>query len=228
MDRGLYVAASGMLTEMVRQEQIANELANSTTPGYKSDHSTQSGFGELLLHNTATGSPIGTVGFGVQISKTTTDLTPAPLHETGDPLDFAVEGEGFFAVRTAAGVRYTRDGQFSANAEGFLTDSLGNEVLGASGAPLKLRRDGTVPASEVGVFAVNGARKQGDSLFTGAAAGAATGTVRAGALEESATNPERAMVDMISSFRSLESDQKALQTIDETLGEFAGQVGAVS
>jgi len=228
MDRGLYVAASGMLAEMVRQEQIANELANSTTPGYKADRSTQSGFGELLLHNTANGTPIGTVGFGVQINSITTDLTPSPVHETGDPLDFAIEGEGFFAVQTAAGVRYTRDGQFTANAEGVLTDSLGNEVLGANGAPVKLRRDGTVPASEVGVFAVNGARKQGDSLFTGTAAGNATGTVKAGALEESATNPERSMVDMISSFRSLESDQKVLQTIDETLGEFAGQVGAVS
>lgn len=228
MDRGLYVAASGMLAEMTRQEQISNDLANSTTPGYKADRSAQSGFGEMLLTDTRTGRPIGPVGFGVQIAEIKTDLTPAPIHETGDPLDLAIEGEGYFGVRTAAGIRYTRDGQFTANAEGVLTDSFGNEVLGANGAPVKLRRDGTVTASEVGVFAVNGARKQGDSLFTGTAAGTGSGTVRAGALEESATDPERSMVEMISSFRSLESDQKAIQTIDETLGEFAGQVGAMS
>ncbi len=228
MDRGLYVAASGMLAEMVRQEQIANELANSTTPGYKADRSTQSGFGELLLRNTANGRAIGSVGLGVRIDRITTDLTPAPVHETGDPLDLAIEGEGYFAVRTASGVRYTRDGQFTANAEGLLADSSGNRVLGAGGAPVRLRRDGTVSASEVGVFAVEGARKQGDSLFTGTAAGTGSGRVRAGALEESATNPERSMVEMISSFRALESDQKALQTIDETLGESAGQVGAVA
>jgi flagellar basal-body rod protein FlgF len=228
MDRGLYVAGSGMLAEMVRQEQIANDLANSTTPGYKSDRSAQSGFGEMLLSNTRNGRPVGTVGFGVEIAEVKTDLTPAPVHETGDPLDMAIEGEGYFAVRTPNGVSYTRDGQFTANAEGLLTDTFGNAVLGANGAPVKLRRDGTVPAGEVGVFAVNNARKQGDSLFTGTAAGTASGRVQTGALEESSTDPERSMVEMISSFRTLESDQKAIQTIDETLGEFAGQTGAMA
>jgi flagellar basal-body rod protein FlgG len=228
MDRGLYIAASGMLAEIVRQEQIANELANSTTPGYKADRSAQSGFGDLLLSNTRNGRSIGRVGLGVQVDEIRTDLTPGPLHETGDPLDLAIEGEGYFAVRTPAGVRYTRNGQFGSSAAGTLTDAFGNEVLGANGAPVQLRRDGSVNAAEVGVFALNGARKEGDSLFTGTAAGNASGRVKAGALEESAVDPARSMVEMISSFRSLESDQKAIQTIDETLGEFAGQVGALS
>jgi flagellar basal-body rod protein FlgF len=217
-----------MLAEMVRQEQIANELANATTPGYKADRSAQSGFGELLLGNSRNGRPIGKVGLGVQIDEIKTDLTPAPVHETGDPLDLAIEGEGYFAVRTPNGVRYTRDGQFTASAAGTLTDAFGNEVLGANGSPVQLRRNGTVAASEVGVVALTGARKQGESLFTGTPAGTASGRVRVGFLEESATNPETSMVDMISSFRSLESDQKAIQTIDETLGEFAGHVGTVS
>ena len=118
MDRGLYIAASGMLSEMVRQEQISNELANASTPGYKADRTSQSGFGELLLQNTRTGSVVGPVGLGVQIAETKTDLAPAPIHETGNPLDFAVEGEGFFAVKTPAGVRYTRNGQFTADGAG--------------------------------------------------------------------------------------------------------------
>jgi flagellar basal-body rod protein FlgG len=228
MDRGLYIAASGMLAEMVRQDQIANELANASTPGYKADRSAQGGFGELLLQNTSSGAAVGPIGLGVQIEETRTDLAPGPIHETGEPLDFAVEGEGFFAVRTPAGVRYTRNGQFTANPQGLLTDSLGNQVLGPGGAPVRLRGDGSVAATDVGVFALNGARKDGDSLFTGTATGAAPGRVRAGALEESATDPARSMVDMISSFRSLEADQKAIQTIDDTLGQFAGQVGAMS
>ena len=227
MDRGLYIAASGMMAEMVRQDQIANELANATTPGYKADRSAQAGFGELLLRNTASGAPIGSQGLGVRIDEVRTDLTPGPVHETGDPLDFAIEGEGFFAVQTEAGVRYTRNGQFGVSAAGTLVDAFGNQVLGAGGAPVRVRQDGTVRASEVGVFAVTGAAKQGESLFTGTAAGTATGQVRAGALEEPAVDPARSMVDMISSFRSLEADQKALQTIDETLGEFAGKVGTV-
>jgi flagellar basal-body rod protein FlgF len=228
MDRGLYIAASGMLTEMVRQDQIANELANATTPGYKADRSAQSGFGELLLGNTESGRTVGSLGLGVQIDEVRTDLAPGPIHETGQPLDLAIEGEGFFAVRTPAGVRYTRNGQFGAAADGTLVDAFGNEVLGPDGAPVKLRRDGSLTATDVGVFAVEGAAKQGESLFTGTAAGAAPGLVKAGALEESATDPARSMVDMISSFRSLEADQKAIQTIDETLGEFAGEVGSVA
>lgn len=228
MDSGLYIAASGMLAEMVRQEQIANELANVNTPGYKADRATQAGFGELLLRNTAAGAPVGRLSLGVQIASTATDLTPAGVHETGEPLDFAIEGEGFFAVRTAAGVRYTRDGQFAPDAEGNLTDSLGDPVLGPSGAPVRLRGDGTVRATDLGVFAVTGARKQGENLYVGNPSGAATGRVRAGYLEESAVNPSQAMVQMISSFRTLEADQKSIQTIDETLSESAGQVGSIA
>jgi flagellar basal-body rod protein FlgG len=59
MERGLYIAASGMLAEQVRQDQIANDLANAATPGYKSDRTSQAGFGELLLSNGATGAVVG-------------------------------------------------------------------------------------------------------------------------------------------------------------------------
>jgi flagellar basal-body rod protein FlgG len=228
MDSGLYIAASGMLAEMVRQEQISNQLANVNTPGYKSDRATQAGFGELLLQNTRTGAAVGRLSLGVEIAETSTDLSAAGIHETGEALDFAVEGEGFFAVRTAAGVRYTRNGQFTTDAEGNLTDQLGDPVLGPSGAPVRLRGDGTVAAGDIGVFEVAGAEKQGENLYTGNATGAASGKVRAGFLEESAVNPSQAMVQLISSFRSLEADQKSIQTIGETLSESAGQVGSIS
>jgi flagellar basal-body rod protein FlgF len=228
MDSGLYIAASGMLAEMTRQEQISNELANVNTPGYKTEQSTQEGFGELLLQNTATGASVGSLSLGVQIGNTDADLTPAGVHETGEPLDFAIEGEGFFAVRTEAGVRYTRNGQFTTDAEGNLTDQQGDVVLGANGAPVKLRGNGTVAEGDIGVFEVAGAEKQGENLYTGNATGQANGKVREGFLEESAVNPSQVMVQMISSFRSLEADQKSITTIDETLSESAGSVGAIS
>jgi flagellar basal-body rod protein FlgG len=213
---------------MVRQEQISNQLANVNTPGFKSDRATQAGFGELLLQNTQTGAAVGRLSLGVEIAETSTDLSPAGIHETGEPLDFAIEGDGFFAVRTEAGIRYTRNGQFSTDAEGNLTDQLGDLVLGPSGAPVRLRGDGTVTPGDIGAFEVAGAEKQGENLYTGNATGAATGKVRAGFLEESAVNPSQAMVQLISSFRALEADQKSIQTIGETLSESAGQVGSIA
>ncbi len=65
MDPGLYIAASGMLAEQVRQSQLSNDLANASTPGYKPDQAEQQSFGSLLLANTSTGQQIGTINTGV-------------------------------------------------------------------------------------------------------------------------------------------------------------------
>ena len=74
MERGLYIAASGMLAEMVRQDQIANDLANASTPGYKADRATQKSFGDILLANTVSGQTVGPLGLGAQIDKIVTDV----------------------------------------------------------------------------------------------------------------------------------------------------------
>src|SRR5947207_8245525 len=100
MERGLYIAASGMLAQQVRQDQLANDLSNASTPGYKKDGSVQQSFGALLLANTSTGQPIGAINTGVRLGAPVTDLTPASLHQTGQPLDFGIAGQGSFAVRT--------------------------------------------------------------------------------------------------------------------------------
>ena len=226
MERGLYIAASGMVSEMARQDLIANDLANASTPGYKSDRAVQGSFGDLLLRNTQTGATVGPLGMGSRVERQVTDLSAAPIRETGEDLDFAVEGDGYFAVRTAQGVRYTRNGQFSAAANGTLVDQLGNAVLGANGQPVRIGADGKVPAASVGVFAVQNARKVGDSFFQGTASGRATGQVRSGALEGSGSDPVRAMTDMIASLRAFESGQKVITTIDSTLQKAANQVGS--
>jgi flagellar basal-body rod protein FlgF len=227
MERGLYIAASGMVSEMARQDVIANDLANASTAGYKSDRVVQSSFGDLLLRNTQTGQTIGPLGEGSRIDRQVTDLTAAPIKETGEDLDFAIEGDGFFAVRTAQGVRYTRNGQFTAAANGTLTDQLGNQVLGQNGQPVRIGADGKVPEGNVGVFAVNNVRKAGDNFFTGAAGGRGPGQVRSGAIEGSGADPVRAMTDMIASLRAFESGQKVITTIDSTLQKASNQVGSL-
>src|SRR5436309_3156767 len=152
MERGLYIAASGMIAEMVRQDQIANDLANASTPGYKSDKSTQRSFGDLLLSNTVTGQTVGPLGMGAHIDRIYTDTTPAALRQTGNPLDFAVEGDGFFAIQTPQGLRYTRNGQFQVSPQGTLMDAMGNQVLSQGGAPIRVPANGQVNPAQLGVF----------------------------------------------------------------------------
>jgi flagellar basal-body rod protein FlgF len=217
-----------MLAEQVRQNQLTNDLANASTPGYKVDNATQQSFGSLLLSNTATGQPIGNLQTGVRIDSIVTDLTPAPLHQTGQPLDFGIAGNGFFAVQTAQGIRYTRDGQFSSSAQGLLVDSQGNQVLSQNGAPIAVGPSGQVSASALGVFNVTGAAKQGYNLYSGTAAGLASGVVRQGELEGSGVDPVHTMVNMISSLRTYQTSENAIQSIDQTLQQSAASVGSLA
>src|SRR3954468_3280152 len=228
MDRGLYIAASGMLAEQVRQDQIANDLANSATPGYKDDRTTQTSSNSLLLANSVTGQVVGPQGTAVEVDKVSTDFTPQPARDTGEPLDFAIVGEGFFAVQTANGTAYTRNGQFMADAQGRLVTAQGDPVLGRGGAAIRVGADGTVDPRRLEVVALRNPRKTADSLVTGTPAGTGgVGQVRSSALEGSGANATTAMVDMIASMRAYEAGQKVIQTIDDTLGKASTQVGSV-
>lgn len=224
MERGLYIAASGMIAEMARQDQIANDLANAATPGYKADRSAQGAFGELLVTDVPTGSVVGSVNMATRVDRQVTDLTAQPVRETGEPLDFAVTGEGFFAIQTPEGVRYTRNGSFTANAAGQLVDQLGNTVLGPNGQPVQVGANGTVDPRTVGVSLVPDARKAGNGYFTGNETGQAPEAPRSGALEASSVDAARTMVDMLASLRAFEAGQKAISTIDTSL-EKANQLG---
>jgi flagellar basal-body rod protein FlgG len=227
MDRGLYIAASGMLAEQRRQEQIANDLANSATPGYKADRTAQRAFGDLLLGRDADGVAIGSQSLHVGVDEIRTDFSPAPVRDTGEPLDFAVDGPGFFAVQTGRGVRYTRNGQFAADAQGRLVTAMGDPVLGTASRPVMVAPDGRVDPTALRVVALTGARKDGDNLVAGTPAGGPAGRARAGALEGSGADATRAMVDMIASMRAFEAGQKTIQTIDATLEKAANRVGSI-
>jgi flagellar basal-body rod protein FlgG len=227
MERGLYIAASGMLAEMARQDQLANDLANASTPGYKADRISQKSFGDLLLSDTSDGHTIGKLGSGSAIDKQVTDFDQQALRTTDQPLDLAIQGKGFFGVQTPKGVRYTRNGSFTADAKGNLVDQVGNQVLGVGNKPITVDANGKVDTTKVAVFSLPTAVKQGDSYFTGTPAGTADGEVRSGVLEGSGVDPARAMVDLMGSMRAMEATQRAITTIDSTLQQTAQQVGGL-
>jgi flagellar basal-body rod protein FlgG len=227
MERGLYIAASGMIAEQTRQDLIANDMANTGTAGYKSDRATQRAFNEVLLENTKTKQDIGALGMGVAIDRQATDWTNGPLKITDEPLDFAIQGDGFFTVRGAGGeAQYTRNGRFSAANDGTLTTATGETVIGRNGQPVRVGADGTVDPNTLQVTLLNNPQKAGEGFVTGQAAGnAPIGTVKSGAIEGSGVDAARAMVDMIASMRAFEAGQKVIRTIDDTLGKAANDVG---
>jgi flagellar basal-body rod protein FlgG len=165
----------------------------------------------------------------VQVDGIETDFSPKPSRDTGEPLDFAITGEGFFGVRTAQGMRYTRNGQFTVSPQGLLVTAQGDPVLGRGGRTVRVGEDGRVDPRSLDVVRLENPRKEGDSLISGApAGGAGAGQVRAGALEASGSDAARSMVDMIASLRAFEAGQRVLRTIDDTLAKSATQAGSLS
>jgi flagellar basal-body rod protein FlgF len=227
MDIGLAIAAQGMLAEQVRQNELSNNLANGSTPGYKPQLSEQKSFDSLLLQNSATGQTIGSLDAGVDIARTATNTAAATLQSTGQALDFAVAGNGYFGVRTADGVRYTQDGRFSTNSQNQLVDASGDPVLSQNGQPITAGKDGTIEPTSLGVFNLSNASEQGDNLFTGTPTGRGTGIVHSGELEQSGVDSISTMTDMIASLRAYQAGQSAIQSIDQTMQENAQNTGSV-
>lgn len=243
MLRGIYIAGSGMLAESVRQEVVANNLANATTSGYKRTDVATQPFGSFLLRNMAMpGQPeIGTTNMGSEVSRLDVVASQGPLRNTGNPLDLALVGDGWFAVDAPGGVRYTRDGSFSVDRTGTLTTKEGWAVLGRNG-PIRVSRDTPVGVGQDGTVTQGGRTvgrlritaleptsiaKDGDSLVDGTPGGRTTARVRQGFLEGSTVNVVSEMVELIRVMRSFEANQKAVQAQDETLGQAITKVGVV-
>ena len=152
MFRGLYTSACGMLAQMQRMDAVANNLANVDLTGYKRDTAIFKAFPEILLRRMNDDGvykfPIGSVdvmpivgrlGTGVELNEVYTCFEQGALKPTENDLDMALEGEGFFCVQTENGERYTRNGSFYINREGYLVDKSGSQVLGEEG-PLQLQK----------------------------------------------------------------------------------------
>ncbi|AYE36622.1 flagellar basal-body rod protein FlgF [Borrelia turcica IST7] len=146
MVRGIYTAASGMMAQRHRLDVIANNLANVDLTGYKKDLSVQKAFPEMLIRRLnddglykfptgylETAPVVGKLGTGVEENEIHTSFEQGPLKITGNPLDMALTGEGFFVVQTPEGERYTRNGSFTLGKEGILVTKDGYPVIGEKG-----------------------------------------------------------------------------------------------
>ena len=216
-----------MLVEQVQADQLSNDLANASTPGFKASSSVQTDFGAMLLHNTLNGKTIGTIWTGVESQKGVTDLAQGPLDPIGRDLDFAISGQGFFAVKTATGVEYTRNGEFSKNNQGILVDQYGDPVLSATGGTIPVGADGTVPTSALGVFDVANPSQLGNNNFSGNVVGRGTGQVYSGELEGSSVDAIQGMVQLESALDAYTAGQTTIGDISQTLNTGATEVAAL-
>jgi len=240
MIRGLYVAAEGMAARQKAQDVLAMNLANVNTTGFKADRPVfETALQRALYRVERRGfTPIGTLSAGALLTTTYTDLQPGPLTRTGNPLDVAIEGEGYFAVQTPAGIRYTRNGAFSLDAEGTLITREGFSVLGSQGV-IRIPRHATLEIGEDGSLRVEGKvvdrlqvvqgtmRKDADGWLVANATPLPNPRLVTGMLEGSNVNIVREMVEMIEYLRAYETHQKAIHAQDETLARAINEMARI-
>jgi len=225
MISGVYTLIDGALVHQLRVETISNNMANLSTNGFRKDIIS---FNEALSMN--------------YLSET--DFTPGLVRHTGNDLDVALEGQGFFKVQTPKGVRYTRDGAFSLNVQGVLVTRSGDAVLGENGpitidgGKLTITNDGQVVVDGTSVDKLmlvefkrpEFLKKEGRSYYLhqgpqNEVLAAAEIGVKQNYLEGSNVNPTAEMIKMIEAYRSFESAQKAIQTIDEITSKIINDQG---
>ena len=161
MFKGFYNLTSGMLTQGRNLDVIANNMTNVATAGFKTDRYTFSTFEEVMWKRVGNMdqryTDLGIQSWITAPSKLYTDYEQGALEETGQPLDFAIEGDGFFALENRDGERiYTRNGNFSLDDEGYLWLSGYGRVLDAQGNTIRLVTD-QIKADDIGgMFTENG------------------------------------------------------------------------
>lgn len=224
MDPITAVAASGMRARMESLDLLANNVANASTGGYKADRE----FYSLYIAPESTGADSSDPATMPVIERHWTDLSQGVLQSTGNPLDVALSGKGFFSVSSPSGPLYTRNGNFHLAADGKLVTSEGYAVQSAGSTPLTLpsgqnieiSSDGTVTqaGNVIGQLAIvdftssAGISKQGNNYFrvSGAPPSPAGATVEQGKLEASNSGTADAAVRLVGIMRQFEMLQKAV------------------
>jgi flagellar basal-body rod protein FlgG len=244
LNHGIYLATSGFLTQQKRLEIIANNLANANTAGYKGDmpvFKTQNPSRTEFLPER--GQPPWTPDF-VSFGGQATDFSQGPLTRTGNPLDIALAGDGFFEVQSPRGVRYSRKGDFVLADDGTLVTQGGDPVIGEGGAivltqgKIEIDRDGTVfvDSNQHGKLHIvtfpNTEKlvKEGEALFAWVGKASEVkptdqAEVMSGYLENSNVNPIKEMVHMIEAIRTYEVQQKVIHSFDSTRKKAVDEVG---
>jgi flagellar basal-body rod protein FlgF/flagellar basal-body rod protein FlgG len=153
MDSGYYAAMTGLVARHQALDTAAANLANAQTPGYRAEREY---FRSVLLGPDAQNSQLGrTVNNYGLLGGDRLSMAQGALQQTGNSLDLAIEGQGFFAVQTANGIRYTRDGSFHRTPQGQLVTAAGDAVLSSTGKPIAVP-PGQVAVGASGVISVDG------------------------------------------------------------------------
>jgi flagellar basal-body rod protein FlgG len=254
MVRGLYTSAAGMNAQQNNIDVTSNNIANVNTTGFKKDRIE---FADLMyqsLNYTAnatsesTNNPTGIdVGLGVRITGIQKSFLQGSLTETGNDLDLAIQGKGFFQITTPTGdIQYTRNGAFKVDSEGILVNGQGYRVEPEITVPYNLTnvsisQDGIITAmnpvdntiTTLGQLTISdfvnpaGLAPKGNSLYavtdtsgpaiTGNPSTEAFGSLQQGMIEASNVQLVNAMVDLITAQRAYEANSKSLTTTDAML-----------
>src|SRR6476620_9529613 len=255
MTQALWIAKTGLDAQQTRMAVTSNNLANTSTTGFKRDRAS---FEDLLYQTVRqpggqsseqTQLPSGlSTGTGVRVSATAKQFAQGALNQTGNALDVAINGRGFFEVLMPDGsTAYTRDGSFQINSQGELVTNSGYPIQPGLQFPegtqsVTIGADGTVSAQIAGQAApvqvgqltlsdfVNpaGLEAKGENLYvetgpsgpaqSGAPGQGGVGTLVQGALEGSNVNVVEELVSMIETQRAYETNAKAISTTDSMLG----------
>lgn len=278
MFRGFHTVASGMIAQQRRTEMLTNNLANANTPGYKAEQSTIRSFPEMFLSRlesthipTEHGmrlngqSPVGALSTGVYMQETIPSWIQGQLRETELTTDFAlverqlpqdaetgIQGAILFRLEHENGAeRYTKNGNFTLDANGFLTNPTGHYVLDQNGERIALQND-DFQLTETGVIMEGGnavatvgvayaqnpdallkqdhglfATEDGENLLAANEVDGVTYSIQQGFLEGSNVDTGRAMTDMLAAYRAFEANQKVLQAYDRSM-EKAVEIGRIN
>jgi flagellar basal-body rod protein FlgG len=256
MIRSLYTAATGMVAQQLNLDVIANNLANVNTAGFKKSRADFQDLMYQTIQEPGTGQaqqgtgPTGIqVGLGVRPAAVQRVYNTGDLQSTGNPLDIAIKGDGFFQVQNLNGeLLYTRSGAFKMNEQGQLVTSDGYVLLPtitiqpeatsitvAEDGIVSVKLPGNTALTQVGQLALGrfqnqaGLRARGDNLFEETEASGAVqlanpnqngfGSIAQGFLENSNVSVVEEIVGMVTGQRAYEANSKVIQTADQLLSQ---------
>jgi flagellar basal-body rod protein FlgF/flagellar basal-body rod protein FlgG len=246
MDSGLYAAYTGLLARTQALDTAANNLANAGTAGFRAQRDYFSGvLAGGIDQNPETASQVGQSvnGFGV-LGGDRLDLGQGEIKSTGNPLDLALEGQGFFAIQTTNGIRYTRDGAFSRSATGILQTAQGEPVLDPNQKPITIptgsvyvapdgsvsvsTSDGSVIVGQVGAFDFTEKSvltAEGANRFSanGAKPIPATVSIEQGSIEGANEDAVHGTMQLVLVQRQAEMMQKALSVFNNDFDKTASE-----
>jgi flagellar basal-body rod protein FlgF len=239
MDSGFYAACAALLARNQALDSVANNLANVSTAGYRGQHNI---FRSLLAASSGRAlSPLNRAMNNYSVlGDTQLDLSQGNLEHTGGDFDFALQGSGFFAVKTASGDAYSRNGNFHVSPQGYLVTAAGDQVMGDNGpipivgSPVTVSPDGTISINGVlaGKLKVvdfppgTQLESLGQNYYTAppnTAKPATQASIQQGSLESSNVNAVSSAVQLVTVQRYAELMQRALYLFHAEMNQVATQ-----